>query len=64
LEIKRKGENLYYPHFQVAAVLGDGDALEDKYIVNEFSHSKDHKDRLFSDYEVTIQRLWWLLING
>jgi plasmid rolling circle replication initiator protein Rep len=64
LEIKCKGKNLYHPHFHVAAVFGNGGALEDKHIINEFSRSKGHKDRLFSDYEVTIQRLWWLLING
>ncbi len=64
LEIKCKGENLYHPHFHVAAVLGNGGALEDKHIVNEFSRSKGHEDRLSSDVEVTIQRLWWLLING
>lgn len=64
LEIKCKGENLYHPHFHVVAVLGNGDALEDKHIVNEFSRSKGHDYRLFSDVEVTIQRLWWLLING
>ena len=64
LEIKCKGENLYHPHFHVAAVWGNGGALEDKHIFNEFSHSKGYDDRLFSDFEVTIQRLWWLIING
>lgn len=64
LEIKCKGENLYHPHFHVAAVLGNGGGLEDKHIFNEFSRSKGHDDRLFSDIEVAIQRIWWLLING
>ena len=63
LEIKCKGENLYHPHFHVAAVLGNGGCLEDKHIFNEFSHSKGYDDRLFSDLEMTIQRIWWLLIN-
>ena len=63
LEIKCKGENLYHPHFHVAAVLGNGGGLEDKHIFNEFSRSKGYDDRLFSDIEVAIQRIWWLLIN-
>lgn len=63
LEIKCKGENLYHPHFHVAAVLGNGGGLEDKHIFNEFSRSKEYDDRLFSDIEVAIQRIWWLLIN-
>lgn len=64
LEIKCKGENLYHPHFHVAAVLGNGGGLEDKHIFNEFSRSKGYDDRLFSDIEVAIQRIWWLLINS
>ena len=64
LEIKCKGENLYHPHFHVAAVLGNGGDLEDKHIFNEFSRSKGYDDRLFSDIEVAIQRMWWLLINS
>ena len=63
MEIKCKGENLYHPHFHVAAVLGNGGGLEDKHIFNEFSRSKGYDDRLFSDIEVAIQRIWWLLIN-
>ena len=60
LEITCKGD-VYHPHLHVAAVWGNGGNLEDKRITNEFSGSKK---RLFSEFEVTIQRMWWLLING
>ena len=60
LEITCKG-NAYHPHFHVAAVWGNSGNLEDKRITNEFSGSKN---RLFSEFEATIQRIWWLLING
>lgn len=62
LEITYK-EDCYHPHFHVVAVLGNGDALEHKHIFNEFSRSKGHEDRLFSDFEIIIQRMWWLLVN-
>lgn len=59
LEITYTG-NVYHPHFHIAAVLGNGNSLEDKHITNKFSNSKK---RLFSDFESIIQRIWWLLIN-
>lgn len=62
LEITYDGDS-YHPHFEVAAVLGNGGGLEDKHMSNQFSHSKKTGLRLFSDFELTIQRMWWLLIN-
>ena len=59
LEITYK-EDVYHPHFHVAAVLGNGGCLENKHISNEFSN---HGKRLFSDFEAIVQRIWWLLIN-
>ncbi len=59
LEITCKKDS-YHPHFHVAAVFGNGDSLEHKHIQSQFS---GRKNRLFSDFEVTIQRMWWLLIN-
>ena len=53
-------KDCYHPHFHVAAVLGNGDAIGHKHIHNEFS---EKGNRLFSDFEVTIQRIWWLLVN-
>lgn len=59
LEITYNGDT-YHPHFHVAAVLGNGGGIENKYMENEFSN---HRKRLFSDFEIIIQRIWWLLIN-
>ncbi len=59
LEITYKGDT-YHPHFHVAAVLGNGGGIENKYMENEFSN---HRKRLFSGFEIIIQRIWWLLIN-
>ena len=59
LEITYK-KDIYHPHFHVAMVLNHGNCIENKYISNEFSTSGK---RLFSDFEVMIQRIWWLLIN-
>lgn len=53
LEITCK-DDVYHPHFHVAAVLGNGGGLEDKHIANEFSSFKGCENRLFSDLEVTI----------
>ncbi|MEG1270933.1 MAG: protein rep, partial [Ruthenibacterium sp.] len=59
LEISYKGD-AYHPHFHVAAVLGNGGGVKHKYISNQFSGVDN---RLFSDFEVMLQRIWWLLIN-
>lgn len=60
LEITYKG-NIYHPHFHVAAVLGNGDIVENKHISNKFS---SNGKRLFSEFESIIQRMWWILINS
>lgn len=60
LEITYKKDS-YHPHFHVAAVLGNGDALEHKHIHNQFSGAEN---RLFSNFEIIIQRMWWLLMTG
>lgn len=59
LEITYEND-VYHPHFHVAAVLGNGGSLEEKHITNVFSNSGK---RMFSDFESIIQRIWWLLIN-
>lgn len=45
LEITYKGDT-YHPHFHVAAVLGNGGSIENKYMENEFSN---HGKRLTAD---------------
>lgn len=52
-------EDVYHPHFHIAIVL-ENNEIEDKYISNQFSGTQN---RLFSDFEVIIQRIWWLLVN-
>lgn len=59
LEITYK-RDVYHPHFHVAAVFGNGSSIEEKSILNQFSNVGN---RLFSDFEIIIQRMWWLLIN-
>lgn len=59
LEITYKKDS-YHPHFHVVAVLGNGDGLERKHIHSQFSGAGN---RLFSDFEIIIQRMWWLLMN-
>jgi hypothetical protein len=59
LEITYSG-NLYHPHFHVAIVFGNN-GIGKKHIANQFS---GRQNRLFSDCESIIQRIWWLLING
>ena len=59
LEITYK-EDSYHPHFHVAAVLGNDEVIGQKRIINQFSYSGN---RLFSEFESIIQRVWWLLIN-
>ncbi len=58
LEITYK-EDIYHPHFHVAAVLGNSD-IEKKHLLNTFSGAKK---RMFSEFEIIIQRMWWLLLN-
>ncbi len=62
LEITYDGD-CYHPHFEVAAVFGNGGGLEDRHTLNQFSHSQKAGLRLFSDFELIVQRIWWLLIN-
>ena len=58
LEITYK-EDIYHPHFHVAAVFGNS-GIEKKHILNSFSGTKK---RMFSEFEIIIQRMWWLLLN-
>ncbi len=58
LEITYKGD-IYHPHFHVAAVFGNLN-IEEKQIINQFSGLEN---RLFSEFESIIQRMWWLLLN-
>ena len=59
LEIK-VNKDKYQPHYHLAAVFDNPDIIANKHINNMFS---SFNDRLFSDFESMIQRIWWLLIN-
>ncbi len=52
--------DVYHPHFHIVAVFENESCVENKHIVNEFSN---RGTRQFSEFEVIIQRMWWLLIN-
>lgn len=60
LEVDYQGENIYHPHFHVAVVFENPSVVEGKHISNRFSQRGKH---LFSEFEVILQRLWWLMMN-
>lgn len=65
LEITFKGDN-YHPHYHVAIAFKSLNLH--KYIVNNFSYNyrngiKEMK-KVFSDEEVLIQKIWYLLLNN
>lgn len=52
----------YHPHFHVALALRE-DILSEKKIVNSYSYSYSRLKSKFSEEEVLIQKIWFLLIN-
>lgn len=54
----------YHPHFHCMVVLKKGIDVTPKHR-NMFSVDRTHRreDRLFSDFEVFLQRIWYLLMN-
>lgn len=66
LEITFKNDD-YHPHYHVGFVLNEN-LMSNKTNINSFSY--DNKNgirelkRLFSDEEILIQKVWYLLING
>ena len=55
----------FHPHFHVIFAFNHGLDLTEKH-VNDFSFSRfnPNKITLFSDLEITLQKLWYLLINN
>jgi len=53
----------YHPHLHCIIAL-DKDVKLDKTITNKYSYSYGKLNRLFSDFEVLIQKIWYLLHNG
>lgn len=62
LEVTFKGDN-YHPHLHCIIAL-DKDFTHKKDNINTYSYSYYKLTRLFSDFEVLIQKIWYLLING
>lgn len=55
-------EDSYHPHFHVAIAFDNLDLL--KNITNTYSYDRSSDNvRLFSEFEVLIQKIWYLLIN-
>ncbi|MCL2773742.1 MAG: protein rep [Oscillospiraceae bacterium] len=59
LEIKYNSDK-YQPHYHVSTVFDNTAVIENKNINNMFS---DNGERLFSEFESMLQRVWFLLIN-
>lgn len=65
LEITQNQEDkTFHPHFHCMVLFRKGVDLEWKH-TNSFSYDKrGNKVRMFSDLEILIQKLWYLLYNG
>ncbi len=66
LEVSQNDKDKYYhPHFHCMVVLKKGIDVTPRHR-NRFSYDYTHRreDRLFSDLEVLLQRMWYLLMNG
>lgn len=62
LEVTYSGDS-YHPHFHV--LLAHSVPLGDKTISNVYSYNRFNKRelRLFSDFEIMLQKVWYLLVN-
>ncbi len=61
LEITYKNNDIYHPHYHCAVVMDNLDFKRD--IINSYSYSYKNGFRKFSDLEIIIQKLWYMLIN-
>lgn len=61
LEVTYKGI-WYHPHLHVGMVL-KGFCESEKSIINKYSYNYGTLKRLFSDQEILIQKIWYLLMN-
>lgn len=64
LEISQNfSDNTFHPHFHCVFLLRKGLTLEKRHI-NQFSFQGARLERKFSGFEVTLQKIWYLLMNG
>jgi len=63
-----KHSECYHPHYHCAICfdLDDESVIDNKHIKNVYSRDKKNPDKitLFSDFEVLIQKLWYLIWHG
>lgn len=63
LEITYKENGEYHPHIHcILALKKDLEFVKDK--VNDYSFNRGIFERYFSDFEIRIQKIWFLLINN
>lgn len=62
LEVTFKGDS-YHPHLHCIIAL-DKPLNEDKHITNTYSKSKKNGFRKFTEFEILIQKIWYLLNNS
>lgn len=61
LEVTFKGDS-YHPHLHCILAFNNP-LINDKYIENTYSNSKKNGHRKFTDFEILIQKIWYLLNN-
>lgn len=62
LEVTFKGDS-YHPHIHAVIALRK-DYKPIKNIINTYSYSYGKLERQFSDFEILVQKIWYLLMNG
>lgn len=62
LEVTYQGDS-YHPHLHVI-ISGDGNVIDDKVIVNKYSYSYNKLNRKFCNFEILIQKIWYMLVQG
>lgn len=64
LEITQNlGEHTYHPHFHCIFIMKKGLVLDKSYI-NQYSYKGSELERKFSELEILMQKIWYLLLNG
>lgn len=62
-EITYRGDS-YHPHMHIAIVLTNGPTCDEMTIINQYSYHYGELKRLFSDFDILIQKVFYLLYNG
>lgn len=62
-EVTYRGDS-YHPHMHIAIILENGPTCEQKTITNRYSFHYNELRRLFSEFEILIQKIFYLLYNG